>query len=48
MQCRRTATTVIQAWDELNQVVIDAAIAQWRARLSACVEAGGGHFEHTI
>jgi len=25
---------------------VTAAIRQWRRRLSACVQAGGGHFEH--
>ena len=25
---------------------LTAAIRQWRRRLSACVQAGGGHFEH--
>ena len=25
---------------------ITAAIRQWRRRCSACVQAGGGHFEH--
>ena len=36
---------IVNAWDEFDQVVIDAAIGQWRARLRACVEANGGHFE---
>ena len=39
---------IMQAWHELDQRVIDAAISQWRARLGACVEAEGGHFEHTL
>ena len=39
---------IVNAWDEFDQVVIDAAIGQWRARLTACVEANGGHFEHTL
>jgi len=26
--------------------VVTAAIRQWRRRLSACEQAGGGHFEH--
>ena len=39
---------IIQAWDEFDQVVIDATISQWRASLAACVEAEGGHFEHTL
>jgi len=35
-------------WDELKQSVIDRAIDQWRARLRACVRAGGQHFEQLI
>ena len=30
----------------LDHAVIAAAVHQWRRRLSACVKAGGGHFEH--
>jgi len=33
-------------WSNLDHAVITAAICQWRRRLSACVQAGGGHFEH--
>ena len=29
-----------------NDDIVTAAIRQWRRRLSACVQAGGGHFEH--
>ena len=39
---------IIQAWKEFDQAVIDAAIAQWRARLIASVEAEGEHFEYTL
>ena len=41
---------IIQAWEEFDQAVslIDAAIAQWRARLIACVEAEVEHFEYTL
>ena len=39
---------IMQAWDELDQRMIDAAVTQWRARLRACVEAEGGHFEHKL
>jgi len=35
-------------WDRLNQEVIDNAISEWRKRLTACVSAGGGHFEHSL
>jgi len=33
-------------WAKLDHVIIAAAIRQWRRRLSVCVRAGGGHFEH--
>jgi len=33
-------------WAKLDHAVIAAAVRQWRRRLSACVRAGGGHFEH--
>jgi len=33
-------------WAKLRHVIIAAAVRQWRRRLSACVRAGGGHFEH--
>jgi len=33
-------------WSNLDYAVVTAAIRQWRRRLSACVQAGGGHFEH--
>ena len=33
-------------WAKLDHAVIAAAVCQWRRRLSACVKAGGGHFEH--
>jgi len=34
-------------WSNLNHAVVAAAIRQWR-RLSACVKAGGGHFEQLV
>ena len=39
---------IVDAWDEIDQRVIDAAIQQWRTRLQACVAARGGHFEHKL
>jgi len=33
-------------WCNLDHAVVAAAIRQWRRRLTACVHAGGGHFEH--
>ena len=32
----------------VQHAVVTAAIRQWRRRLSACVQAGGGHFEHNF
>ena len=39
---------IVAAWDELDQRIIDTAVAQWRTRLCACVKALGGHFEHKL
>jgi len=33
-------------WAKLRHAVIAAAVHQWRRRISACVRAGSGHFEH--
>jgi len=35
-------------WRKLDQSIVVAAISQWRRRLSACVEAHDGHFEHIL
>jgi len=35
-------------WRKLDHSVVVAAISQWRRRLSACVTAHGGHFEHIL
>lgn len=40
--------SIISAWEDMDQRVIDTAIKQWRRRLRACVKAKGGHFEHTL
>ena len=39
---------VEEEWDHLDQEVIDNAISEWRKRLTACVAASGGHFEHSL
>ena len=36
---------ILTAWDELDQ---RASVRQWRTRLSACVKAKGGYFEHKL
>jgi len=35
---------LLSVWHSIGQNVIDEAIDQWRARLTACVRAKGGHF----
>jgi len=35
-------------WSNLDHAVVTAAIRQWRRRLSARVQAGGGHFLNII
>jgi len=37
---------LLTEWKNLDHGIITAAIRQWRRRLSACVKASGGHFEH--
>jgi len=36
----------LTVWYELNQSVVNHVIDEWRRRLSACVDAEGGNFEH--
>lgn len=38
-------TRVIDEWARFDQSIVDAAIDQWRRRLSACVRVRGSHFE---
>ena len=39
---------LLSVWYSIGQNVIDEAIDQWRARLTACVRAKGRHFEHLM
>jgi len=39
---------LLSVWHSIGQNVIDEAIDQWRARLTVCVRAKGGHFEHLM
>ena len=39
---------LVEEWNKFDQAIIDSAVKQWRARLRACVRAGGGHFEHQL
>jgi len=38
----------LPVWCELNQSVVNHAVDEWRRRLSACVDAEGGHYEHYL
>ena len=39
-------TRLIDEWARFDQSIVDAAIGQWRRRLSASVRVSGAHFEH--
>ena len=43
---RNASTRLINEWARFDQSIVDAAIGQWRRRLSACVRVSGAHFEH--
>jgi len=36
-------TRLIDEWAQFDQSIVDAAISQWRRRLSACVRVRGAH-----
>ena len=38
----------VHSREEFDQLLIDAAIGQWHARLEAFVETEDGHLEHTL
>ena len=40
--------SILTAWDEMHQRIVDAAIRQWRTRIRTCIKAKGGHFELTL
>ena len=39
---------IMQAWNDLDQWIIDSAMRERRKRLRACVEAKGGQFEYKL
>jgi len=39
---------ILEAWDKIDQRVIDESVQQWRQRLRPCVSAHWGHFEHQL
>jgi len=36
-------TRLIDEWTQFDQSIVDAAISQWRRRLSACFRVRGAH-----
>ena len=39
---------IMQAWNELEQRIIDSSVRQWRKQLRACIEAKGDQFEYKL
>ena len=39
---------ILQAWDELDQRIIDKAVGEWHTRLRICFNAAGGQFEYKL
>jgi hypothetical protein len=39
---------LVEEWSLFDQRIVDRAVKDWRARLRACVQAEGGHFEHQL
>jgi len=39
---------LLMIWDELQKEVIRKSIPSFRKCLRACINAKGGHFEHTL
>ena len=39
---------LLKIWDELPQYAEKESIASFRKRLRACINTGGGHFEHSL
>jgi len=39
---------LLKIWKELPQNVVKKSITNFRKCLRACINTGGGHFEHTL
>jgi len=39
-------TRLMDEWSQLDQLIVDATISQWRRHLNACVHVRGAHFEN--
>jgi len=45
---RRRAQELVAIWMDLEQHIVDTVIDRWHRRLTACIKAKGGHFEHNL
>jgi len=45
---RKLHKLIMQAWNDLDQRIIDSTVREWRKRLRACVEANGRQFEYKL
>src|SRR6218665_1874821 len=41
-------TRLIDEWEHFHQSIVDAAMAEWRRCLIACVRVNGAHFKHQL
>ena len=41
-------TALLKIWDDLPQDAVKKSITSFRKRLRACINTGGGHFEHSL
>src|SRR6218665_1743191 len=39
---------IVQAWNNLDQQILDSAVREWCKRLRACVDAKGGQFDYKL
>ena len=39
---------LVEVWSDVQQIVVDAAIGEWRKRFRACISAKRHHFEHLL
>ena len=39
---------LMEDWSLFSQNIVNVSVKQWRVRITACVKADGGHFEHQL
>jgi len=43
-----TSKALLKIWDELPQDAVKKSITSFHKRRCACINTGGGHFEHSL